>query len=102
MSTLKVIFLVVNGQTVHGSQLDIENKNSIQLRCTENHEAEPSEKERNIEETLAASEAKVNPTDVLVEVFPLQPITKTTDSIEGILEEVRSKRFRSFFRRKRD
>ena len=88
-STVPEHQILDNGQTVHGSQLDIENKSSIQLRFTENHEAEPSEKERNIEETLAASGAKVNPTDVIVEVFPLQPVTKTTDSVEGILEEVR-------------
>ncbi|XP_062154143.1 uncharacterized protein LOC133862371 isoform X2 [Alnus glutinosa] len=79
------------GQTINGSLLDVKNKKSIELRCTENHEGEPSEKERNIEEKLPASEAKVNPitTDVIVEVFPLRPVTKITDSLDGILEEAR-------------
>jgi hypothetical protein len=79
------------GQTINGSQLDVKNKKSIELRCTENHEGDPSEKERNIEEKLPASEAKVNPitTDVIVEVFPLRPVTKITDSLDGILEEAR-------------
>lgn len=80
-----------NGQTINGSQVDIENKKSVELRCTENLEGEPSQEERNIVEKLAGSEAKVNPitTDVIVEVFPLRPVTETTDRLNGILEEAR-------------
>jgi hypothetical protein len=35
-STVPEHQILDNGQTVHGSLLDNENKNSIQLRCTEN------------------------------------------------------------------
>ncbi|XP_023875616.1 uncharacterized protein LOC111988086 [Quercus suber] len=77
-----------NRQTIDGSQLDFKNKNSIELTCTNYQLGEPSEADRNTEE-LAASKAKVNPivADVIVETFPLQRVTKTTDSLGGSLGE---------------
>jgi hypothetical protein len=79
-----------NRETINGSQLDVTNKNSIELTCTDYQVGEPSEAERNIEE-LAPSYSKANPiaADVIVETFPLQPVTKTTDSLDGSLGEAR-------------
>lgn len=77
-----------NRETINRSQLDVKNKNSIELTCTDYQVGEPSEADRNTEE-LAASKAKVNPivADVIVETFPLQCVTKTTDSLGGSLGE---------------
>lgn len=77
-----------NRQTINGSQLDVKNKISIELTCTDYQVGEPSEADRNTEE-LAASKAKVNSivADVIVETFPLQRVTKTTDSLGGSLGE---------------
>ncbi|KAF5467004.1 hypothetical protein F2P56_016878 [Juglans regia] len=59
--------------------------NSAKLTCTEYQVNKPSESEGNIEEKLSAPEAKVNPiaADVMVEVFPLLPITVTVDNLNG-------------------
>ncbi|XP_041022080.1 uncharacterized protein LOC121263312 isoform X2 [Juglans microcarpa x Juglans regia] len=71
-----------NGQSV----------NSAKLTCTEYQVSKPSESEGNIEEKLSTPEAKVNPiaADVMVEVFPLLPVTVTVDNLnESSLGEAR-------------
>lgn len=81
-------FTEPENRMLDNSQLDVKNKNSIELTCTDYQVGEPSEADRNTEE-LAASKAKVNPivADVIVETFPLQRVTKTTDSLGGSLGE---------------
>lgn len=82
--------VIVDDQvTVDGGQVGVENKESDALTETKLHINQPTEAEK-VEE-VAASRDKATPmvADVTVETFPLRPIARTGDRLDGRLGEGR-------------
>ncbi|CAN6703714.1 unnamed protein product [Malus baccata var. baccata] len=78
-----------SGQT-NGSEVDMTVKESQVQTCTEPQTVEPMEAKKNGEEVLATSRPKVTPiaADVIVETFPLKPVTRKPESLDGSLQVV--------------
>ncbi|PRQ56446.1 hypothetical protein RchiOBHm_Chr1g0336511 [Rosa chinensis] len=72
----------------NGGQVDQEDKQTEELTCAEHRTSVPLEVEKNVEEVLAISRSKVTSieADVIVETFPLTPVTRTTESLDGKVE----------------
>lgn len=73
----------------NGSQVHQKDKKTEELTCAEHRTSEPLEVEKNVEDVSATSRSKVTSieTDVIVETFPLTPVTRATESLDGKVEE---------------
>ncbi|KAF3434115.1 hypothetical protein FNV43_RR25218 [Rhamnella rubrinervis] len=90
--------MVDNGQIIHGSQVDVKTRESDELIVTETDlklsetylQANVPSKAENMLEELAPSRVKVNPTaaDVIVETFPLRPVSRASDNLDRGLGEI--------------
>lgn len=90
--------MVDNGQIINCSQVDVKNRESDELTVTETDlklsktdlQVNVPLKAENIREELAASRVKVIPTaaDVIVETFPLRPVSRTNDNLDRGLGEI--------------
>ncbi|XP_068330812.1 uncharacterized protein [Pyrus communis] len=75
---------------INGSEVDMKVKEREEQTCTELQTVEPLEAKKNGEEVLATSRPKVTPiaADVMVETFPLKPVTRKPGSLDGSLQVV--------------
>lgn len=80
--------MVDKEHVINDSQVDLKNKESHELPLTELDVSDPSKAE-NVEEDLIASRSKVTPiaANVIVETFPLRPLT-TTGDLDGRWNEL--------------
>ncbi|XP_021817660.1 uncharacterized protein LOC110759831 [Prunus avium] len=83
-------YQMVDNGLINGNQVDLKDKKTEELTCTELQTVEPLEAEKNVEEVQETSRSKVTPiaADVIVETFPLKPASGTSESLDGRLQEV--------------
>ncbi|KAI4352649.1 hypothetical protein L6164_006880 [Bauhinia variegata] len=79
-----------NGQVINGSQVELANKVSNEVTSPKLQVRETLAPKQNAEQELATPLAKVAAVtaDVIVETFPLRPVTRTTDETEEGFKEV--------------
>ncbi|KAB2595057.1 hypothetical protein D8674_030507 [Pyrus ussuriensis x Pyrus communis] len=83
-------YLSFGSGQINGSEVDMKVKEREEQTYTELQTVEPLEAKKNGEEVLATSRPKVTPiaADVMVETFPLKPVTRKPESLDGSLQVV--------------
>ncbi|KAJ6727345.1 DNA BINDING PROTEIN [Salix purpurea] len=78
-----------NGEIINGNHVIVMNEEADRPEAVEVQETEPQEIEKRMEE-VAASDSKVTQmADVMVEAFPLPPVTKPAENLNGNSSNVR-------------
>ncbi|KAJ7970513.1 DNA binding protein [Quillaja saponaria] len=82
--------LIDGGHIINGTQVDVGNHQSSEPINMDLQEIEPSSEKNNLEKELVAPRPTVTPVteEVIVETFPLRPVTSTTECLEEGLGEV--------------
>ncbi|KAB5544076.1 hypothetical protein DKX38_012188 [Salix brachista] len=78
-----------NGKIINGNHVIVMNEEADRPEAVEVQETEPQEIEKRMEEVAASDSEVTQVADVMVEAFPLPPVTKPAENLNGNSSNVR-------------
>uniref|UniRef100_A0A6N2LQ41 AT3G52170-like helix-turn-helix domain-containing protein n=1 Tax=Salix viminalis TaxID=40686 RepID=A0A6N2LQ41_SALVM len=78
-----------NGKIINGNHVIVINEEADKPEAVEVQETEPQEIEKRMEEVAASDSEVTQVADVMVEAFPLPPVTKPAENLNGNSSNVR-------------